>query len=162
VCDNTRNSNIRGIKTATQDLTNNDGCANAIGFGTWQAAVGRLNSMQIDDVALKFQPTSDGGLDFLAAFAPGNGTIQLNNNAALSNLSAVPLGNGTSVNVLSAVEQQFGLKTDSLSSSLFWAINELHELGHVTGAFGDDTGNTQQSNTYTQKVIDNCFGFLKK
>src|ERR1700744_1706428 len=52
-CDNTPNSNIRGVTT----VTNNDGCANEIGFSTWQAAVGKLNSIQIDDVALKFQPT---------------------------------------------------------------------------------------------------------
>lgn len=35
----------------------------------------------------------------------------------------------------------------------------LHELGHVLGVFGADTGDNKTNGDNTRKVLDNCFGY---
>jgi RHS repeat-associated protein len=163
---------IRGVATAVSRLT--DGCAAALG-STAVKATSTLETATIKDAALafsiKFTPTPDGGavysVDYLAGKTPGDGSIQLNDNPALSDPSSVyvgtsPDGRKVFANLLEGMETDYGLKAGSLNADLFWAIYELHELGHVLTGLKSDTDNKPLSMANTQTVIDNCFKDLKK
>ena len=92
----------------------------------------------------------------------GGSPITLNSNPLLTgNLRAVGVGNYV-VGLLNWEEQSYKLQPGSLDSATWWAIVDLHELGHAKGGLANDGGNTKLSNDNTQTVIDNCFKGLKQ
>ena len=174
-----RNANVRGEARAEQALT--DKCAQFLagqgGPENGTTMIGKLENVTISDVNLgasqyTLTESADGGYSYTSTAvkvgnAPGDGTIQLNSNAQLSNLSQVLVGtlsNGTNVydNMLTSFENAFGLKSGSLDTSTYWAIYLLHELGHVVGGLPSDKNSVPQSLANTQGVVDNCFASLKK
>jgi len=61
-----------------------------------------------------------------------------------------PMSQAGTVNLLTLGPQS------GLTAPQFRTAYILHELGHITGAFANDTGNVQQSMDFTRSVIDNC------
>jgi hypothetical protein len=47
--------------------------------------------------------------------------------------------------------------TATIDDNTFWAIFELHQLGHISGKFPDDTGNSAASEKNDKTVITKCF-----
>jgi hypothetical protein len=168
---------IRGVNRALQALRNNNTCAKALGAGNWSQAYDELNgAVEIGDVPLEFtSPTltekDDGAYtysySYTAAYARGDGTLQLNNVEALKDLTKLRVGtlkDGTPIyaNVLTDFESSHSLKTGSMTSDLFWAIFELHELGHILNGLKSDKDKADLSSTNTDTVIKNCFKDLVK
>ncbi len=160
---------IRGIRAASQALMKED-CAEFMGRAS-DLAIDTLETATIVDMDLGFHATfqsdSGGSYSLYVAYTPGDGSIELNNNPALNDLSQVPVGtlsNGqqVTVNLLSDLEGYYGLKGGSVTPQLFWAIFELHELGHMLQGLPSDKDDETQSKINTGKVIDHCFKSLKK
>ena len=139
----------------------------------WQTADG-------DRVLLRDRREAEGAdssyvysYSYTAGYSPGDGSIQLSNNPAMADLTNVTVGtlsngNVITVNVLADMEQQYGQKSGVLTPSLFWAMTDLHELGHVLGGMAEDSvvsgsgGNSALSHANTDIVIESCFKELLK
>ena len=52
--------------------------------------------------------------------------------------------------------------TGPISNNDYYAIFELHELGHILGAFSDDSTSTQESLDNDATIIEKCFPQLIK
>jgi len=103
---------------------------------------------------------------YQVAYTTPGGQIQLNNDSHLSDPAHVLLGSlkdGTEIyaNLLTDTEKAYGLRSGSLTTDLFWAMFDLHELGHVLRGLKTDDGNSALSKANTQAVVDACFKDLK-
>ncbi len=129
----------------------------------------------LNEASLPFTPTFTEGengaytysYSYQAGDSPGDGTITLSNNPGVRDLTHVLVGTLSSgsqiyVNLLSDFESQYGLKTGSLTSDLFWAIFDLHELGHVLAGLKSDRNDAALSKANTSIVVNNCFKDLLK
>jgi RHS repeat-associated protein len=92
----------------------------------------------------------------------GNGTVYLNGHSQFNDLTNVYVGTTSTgqeihTNMLTSMEQTFGLSAGSLTPDKFWGIYLLHEFGHMMNGVGADKNNPEESRKNTAKVINACF-----
>ena len=144
-----------------------EGCAGVVANTNSQAAISLLNSAPIFLADLPIpvgtkQPDGAFRYSYQVAATSG-GTIFINSVLASSDLSkfliAYDSGKPVYANLLADFERHHELIQGSVSTESFWGIFYLHELGHMAnpGRFRDDTDNPGASESYTQRVIENCF-----
>jgi RHS repeat-associated protein len=146
-------------------ILNKPKCAGLLGNGMSAAALGAMlarAAIQGEDLGptLEYLPApEDPSVEYRYRVArTEGGTIFVNTHGGEfvdpANVATYWGGDPTSqagtVNLLTRGPQS------GLTAPQFRTAYILHELGHITKAFADDTGNTQQSMDFTKSVIDNC------
>jgi len=166
-------SRIAGFQEALNALDSPE-CAEALGAVNGEAAKIALNNKDIfldDSLVATAHPLPDGTVDI--AYQSGNvspegvetvsPTVFLNPSAPIPGTAGVELPGIAGLgphNVLEVEQSVHNLKP--LTTEDFQAITLLHELGHLLGGLPTDRGDVMASERNTQKVIDNCLGFLKR
>jgi hypothetical protein len=127
-----------------------------------ETVVERLLWLRLCRAALRSLNQQNGQWTAQGYFAlhPGGNIIQLNQNVGPNPshyLIGYRGGQWDFVNLIPPYLQSAGVPAGTFNDDTFWAVQELHELGHILGGFRSDVGNASLSLSYTKTVIQNCF-----